>query len=142
MATVILVDESLDAAGLTRAVERDEFGAVATFAGNVRNHARGKRVAAIEYTAYRPLALSEMERIAAEAEQRWGGVAAIGHRLGPIPIGEATVFIAYGYPHRAEAFDACRWIIDTLKETVPIWKRETYDDGEVWIEGDQAIPAS
>ncbi len=140
MAQVMLVDEPIDIAGLTRAVEADKYGAVATFAGNVRDHARGKRVVAIEYTAYRPLAQTQLERLAGEAEFKWGGTCAIAHRLGPIPIGEASVFIAYATPHRGEAFDACRWVIDTLKETVPIWKRETYEDGEVWIEGDQAIP--
>ncbi|HEY3331093.1 MAG TPA: molybdenum cofactor biosynthesis protein MoaE [Capsulimonadaceae bacterium] len=139
MALVMLVDEPLDVAGLTRAAESDAYGAVVTFAGNVRDNARGKRVVAIEYTSYRVLADSELKRIACEAETRWNGTAAVGHRLGPIAIGEATVFIAYGSAHRAEAFEACRWIIDTLKESVPIWKRETYEDGEVWIEGDQAI---
>jgi len=141
MTEVLLVDEPLDAAGLTSSVESAQFGAVATFVGNVRDNARGKRVVAIEYSAYRPLALSEIQRIAREAETRWDGKSAIGHRLGQIPIGEASVIIAFGSAHRGEAFDACRWMIDTLKATVPIWKRETYEDDEVWIEGDQAIPA-
>jgi len=141
MAYVILVDDPLDTSSLQRAVESAAHGAVTTFAGNVRDNARGKRVLAIEYTSYRRLALTELTRLAEEAEKRWEGAAAIGHRLGPISIGEASVFIAFGSPHRAASFEACRWMIDTLKEVVPIWKRETYEDGEVWIEGDQTIPA-
>ena len=140
MARVQLTDETIDSLGIMREVETPGYGAVATFAGNVRDNVQGRKVIAIEYTAYRPLAQSELARIAAEAETRCGGAVVIVHRLGPIAIGDATVFIAVATPHRAEAFETCRWIIDTLKTTVPIWKRETYEDGEVWIEGDNTIP--
>ena len=131
------IDERL----LTRQVASDEFGAIVTFAGIVRNHSGGRRVAAIEYHAYESLAIADMERIAAEAETRFRARCAVAHRLGPISIGEAAVAVAAASEHRAEAFDACRFAIDTIKQSSPIWKRGTYDDGAYWIEGMDAIEA-
>jgi molybdopterin synthase catalytic subunit len=141
MAKAHITDKPIDEADLIRAVEAPGYGALITFAGKVRNYARGKCVVAIEYTAYTPLAQSELTRIAREAEQRTICACAIAHRLGPIPIGETSVFVAVASPHRSEAFETCRWVIDTIKTTVPLWKRETYDDNEVWIEGEQAFLA-
>ena len=117
-------------------------GAVCMFAGQVRENSRGRKVSYLEYKAYVPMAVKEMTRIATEAEARWGCMVAIQHRIGRIELGEASVVIAVGSPHRAEAFEACRWCIDTLKETVPIWKREVCPDGAFWIEGEDALSAS
>jgi len=140
MAIALLVSQPIDSTALVRAVEGAGFGAIVTFSGNVRDFAQGKRVLAIEYSAYNVLAASELQRIADEAQARGGGACALAHRIGPIPIGEASVFIAVSSAHRAEAFDACRWAIDAIKTRVPIWKRETYDDGVVWVEGDRTFP--
>lgn len=115
------------------------FGGYVIFSGNVRDSARGKKVVALSYDCYRPLAEAQMLWIAGEAERRWGARCAIAHRVGAVPMGECSVAIVVGAPHRTEAFEACRWAIDTLKESVPIWKKETYEDGEVWIEGDSAV---
>lgn len=136
---VLLTDEPVDIGRLEKEVASDAFGGYVTFSGNIRDHARGKKVVALSYDCYRPLAEKEMARIAGEVESRWNGRCAIAHRIGPIPMGECSVAIVVGTAHRAEAFAACRWAIDTLKESVPIWKKETYEDGEVWIEGDRAL---
>ena len=141
MATTALQSERIDEQAIAALVNRATCGAVCTFSGTVRNHSRGMRVLALEYTAHDELARRELQRIADAAEERWGAVCAVVHRIGPVPIGESTIYIAVATPHRPAAFEACRWIIDTVKETVPIWKRETTEDGEVWIEGDAAIPA-
>lgn len=141
MDRVLITREPIDEAAVAASVARAEYGAVCTFSGVVRNHSRGKRVLSLEYTAHERLAITEMARIVAEAENRWNATCAVTHRIGSIPIGESSIFIAAGTPHRPEAFEACRWLIDTIKETVPIWKRETTEDGEVWIEGDRAIEA-
>jgi molybdopterin synthase catalytic subunit len=117
-------------------VERPEAGAVVTFAGNVRNHSRGRRVDYLEYSAYVPMAERKLREIAEEAERRWECRVAVRHRTGRLEIGEPSVLIAVSCAHRAAAFDACRYVIDTLKETVPIWKKEVWEDGEVWIEGE------
>lgn len=140
MAGAVLIEGPIDTGWVVRQAESRRYGAVVTFSGNVRDHAQGKRVVAIEYTAYAPLAQAELERIARDAEERDECSCAIAHRLGPIPIGEPSVFIAVGARHRAEAFDICRRVIDTIKLNVPIWKKETYDDGEVWIEGERTYP--
>ena len=124
----IVLDELVDA------VRGDGDGAVATFLGTVRNENAGRRVLLLEYEAYGGMAEREMERIAAEAKTRHGvsGVAIV-HRIGRIEIGEASVGIAVAAPHRAEALDATRFVIDTLKRTVPIWKREHFEGGSVWV---------
>lgn len=114
------------------------YGALVVFDGVVRNHARGRKVQHLFYDAYSPMALREMELIRADLQQRWPGtVASIVHRVGRLEIGESSVVIAVAAPHRGEAFEACRYAIDRLKTTVPIWKKEVYDSGEVWIEGHQ-----
>jgi molybdopterin synthase catalytic subunit len=131
---VRLVREPIDPIGLQAVSPRD--GAVCLFVGTVRNENGGRPVLHLEYEAYEEMALAEMERIAAEVAGRWPVSAVqIIHRLGRIEIGEASVAVAVTSPHRAEAFEACRHAIDTLKATVPIWKKEFYADGAVWLEG-------
>jgi molybdopterin synthase catalytic subunit len=111
-------------------------GGVVTFAGVVRDNARGKRVRSLEYDAYPEMAEREMRAIAGEVAQRWPeSTLAMVHRVGPLAIGEVSVVIVAACPHRAEAFAACRYAIDELKSRVPIWKKEFYEDGEAWVEG-------
>ena len=135
-------DAPIDIAALEARVSAVANGAVCTFAGQVRENSRGRQVSYLEYNAYVPMAVKEMSRIAAEAETKWGCTVAIQHRIGRLDLGEASVVIAVGSPHRAEAFEACRWCIDTLKDTVPIWKREVCPDGAFWIEGEDALSAA
>jgi molybdopterin synthase catalytic subunit len=116
-------------------------GAVATFLGLVRNHNAGRVVQHLEYEGYEPLALRAFERIAAECNDRWPGVrVALHHRLGRIEIGQASVAIAVASAHRANAFAACRYAIERVKQIAPIWKREFFEGGDVWIEGATADP--
>ena len=123
-------------------VERAEAGAVVTFAGNVRSQSRGRRVEYLVYDAYVPMAERQLKEIAAEAERRWDCRVAVRHRTGRLEIGEPSVLIAVSAAHRAAAFDACRYVIDTLKAVVPIWKKEVWEGGEVWIEGEGEAPAA
>ena len=142
MPAVLLTEDPLDLASLSRSVEESGCGAVVTFAGNVRDNARGQRVLYLVYEAYPPLAEKQLRAVAAEAESRWGVRCAVAHRLGRLEIGECSVGVAVASPHRAEAFDACRWVMDTLKATVPIWKKEYFEGGAHWIEGPQAVPSA
>ncbi len=129
----------IDVASLETRVADVANGAVCTFVGQVRRQSRGREVEYLEYRAYVPMAEKQMLQLAIEAEAKWGCEVAIQHRLGKIVLGEASIVIAVGSPHRAEAFAACRWCIDTLKETVPIWKREVCPDGTFWIEGEETM---
>jgi molybdopterin synthase catalytic subunit len=116
-------------------------GAVVTFLGLVRNHNAGRSVRYLEYEAFEPLALRAFERIAGEVQGRWPGVRmALHHRVGRLDIGEASVAIAASSAHRADAFAACRYTIERVKQIAPIWKREFFDGGDVWIEGATADP--
>lgn len=116
-------------------------GAVVTFLGLVRNHNVGRVVTHLEYEAYEALALRSFARIVAEAEERWAGIRlAIHHRTGRIEIGGASVAIAAASAHRGDAFAACRYAIERIKQIAPIWKREFFDGGDVWIEGATADP--
>jgi molybdopterin synthase catalytic subunit len=116
-------------------------GAVTTFLGLVRNHNVGRKVTHLEYEAYEALAARAFERIAAEVAARWPGARmALHHRIGRIEIGDASVAIAVASPHRGDAFAACRYTIERVKQIVPIWKREFFDGGDVWIEGATADP--
>ena len=116
------------------AVASPARGGVVTFAGVVRNHSRGKNVTRLFYEAYVPMALKVMDAIAAEAETKWPGVhVALEHRVGELQPGENAVTIAAAAPHRKDAFLACEYVINRLKEDVPIWKKEFYDDGETWV---------
>ncbi len=116
-------------------------GAIVTFLGLVRNHNQGRRVEYLDYEAYAPLALKTFARIADEARGRWPSARiALHHRTGRVEIGEASVAIAAGSPHRGEAYAACRYVIERVKQIAPIWKREYFDGGDVWIEGATADP--
>lgn len=121
---------------LVRAVTTVSDGGVVTFEGVVRDNSHGKRVRYLEYEVYPDMAEAELAKIAATLAERWGAArVALVHRVGRLEIGECSVVVVVACPHRAEAFDACRFAIDTLKATVPIWKKEVAEDGEEWIEG-------
>jgi molybdopterin synthase catalytic subunit len=136
---VRLTREAIDLASLQSVAAAD--GALALFVGVVRNENAGRSVLHLEYEAYEEMAIAEMERIEAEARRLWPVTdVRIVHRLGRMQIGDASVAVAVASPHRTEAFEACRFAIDTLKRTVPIWKKEFYADGAVWLEG-SAAPA-
>lgn len=112
-----------------------EAGAIDIFIGTVRNRNEGRQVTHLEYEAYEPMALRAMEKIARTAEKQWPvKKLAIVHRTGRLAIGEVAVVVAVATPHRKEAFEACRYVIDTLKTTVPIWKKEYFEGGEWWVE--------
>jgi molybdopterin synthase catalytic subunit len=119
-----------------RAVRRPGSGGLVTFIGSVRDISEGKRVEFLEYEAYEPMALARLQQVVDEAAARWPVQAmAIQHRVGRLEIGEDAVIIAVACPHRAEAFAACEYAIDRLKEIVPIWKKEHGEDGAVWVGG-------
>ena len=126
----------LDRNALVAAVSDPAVGGIVVFEGVVRNSARGKQVRYLEYDVYEEMAEQQIRTIIEEVQQRWGVErVAVAHRFGRLEIGEASVIIVVATPHRAEAFEACRYIIDTLKSTVPIWKKEVATDGEEWVEG-------
>lgn len=134
---VRLIREPIVPAEIVPPLERPEDGAVVVFDGIVRNHSRGRTTHYLEYEAYEAMALAQMQALAAEALQRFAiRNVALVHRLGRLEIGEPSVLIAVYSAHRAAAFDACRWLIDTLKQTVPIWKKEFFADGAVWAPGE------
>jgi molybdopterin synthase catalytic subunit len=117
-------------------------GAVASFVGVVRNTNLNRRVTHLEYEAYEPLAVKALEQIRREAGVEWPGArVAVHHRIGHLAIGEASIVIAASSAHRADAFAACRYVIERVKQIVPIWKREFFEGGEIWIEGATANPA-
>lgn len=132
-----LVRQPIDGAAIAAAIREPADGAVVVFDGIVRNQTRGRRALYLDYTAYEPMALQQMEQLAQQALARYAMRAVwLVHRLGRLEIGETSVFIAVASAHRAAAFDACRWLIDTLKKTVPIWKKEYFEDGAVWADGE------
>jgi MoaE-MoaD fusion protein len=134
---VRIVHERIVAQEIVPPLERAEDGAVTIFDGIVRNHSRGRTTLYLEYEAYEAMALKKMEELSAEALTRYSvRNVAVVHRLGRLEIGESSVLVAVFSAHRAAAFDACRWLIDTLKQTVPIWKKEFFEDGAVWAQGD------
>jgi molybdopterin synthase catalytic subunit len=132
--TFRLTTDAVDLASVVAAVADERAGAIATFLGTTRVHSRGRTVTHLEYEAYEGMAEQEMERIADELKRRYDLCKiAITHRLGRVEIGETSVAIAVSAPHRADALAACKDAIDTLKETVPLWKKEVYEGGEEWI---------
>jgi molybdopterin synthase catalytic subunit len=138
---VTVTTVALDAHAVTGVVAAAGDGAVASFVGLVRNENLGRRVLYLEYEAYEALAIKALERILAEAREIWPDTRlAVHHRIGRLEIGEASVVIAAGSPHRAHAFAACRYAIERVKQIVPIWKREHFEGGEVWLEGATADP--
>lgn len=132
---ITITREPLDRNALIAAVEHASVGGIVVFEGVVRDNARGKQVRYLEYDVYPEMAVAKIREIISEAEQRWGVQrVAVAHRVGRLEIGEASVIIVVAAPHRGEAFDACRYIIDTLKTSVPIWKKEVATSGEEWVE--------
>ena len=134
---VRLVRERIVAQDIVPVMERPADGAVVVFDGIVRNHSRNRKTLYLKYEAYETMALAKMNELAAEARSRFAiRNVALVHRVGRLEIGESSVLIAVYSAHRAAAFEACRWLIDTLKKTVPIWKKEFFEDGAVWADGD------
>jgi molybdopterin synthase catalytic subunit/molybdopterin converting factor small subunit len=135
--TIALVRDRINSEVLADSLKCGEDGAVVVFDGIVRNNSRGRRTQYLFYEAYEEMALAQMQQLATKAMQDFPiRDVAIVHRLGRLEIGESSVAIAVVSAHRAAAFDACRWLIDTLKQSVPIWKKEFFEDGAVWAQGD------
>ncbi len=129
-----LLDQALSPEACTAFVANDRAGAINVFIGTVRNKTQGRAVVRLEFEAYAPMAISEMQKIAKAAREQFPVERiAIHHRTGTLQIGEIAVVIAVATPHRKASFDACQFAIDTLKQTVPIWKKEIFEDGEVWV---------
>jgi molybdopterin synthase catalytic subunit len=139
-----LVRGPIDRAALARHVRAPEDGATVTFDGFARNQSHHRPTLYLDYEAYESMALAKMCEIGAQLHEKFAiDRVAIVHRLGRLEIGETSVFIAVSAPHRAAAFDACRFAIDTLKRTVPIWKKEYFEDGAVWADGElPPVPAA
>jgi len=138
---VAVTPARLDLQALVELVSSEGDGAVASFTGIVRDRNLGRRVLHLEYEAYEPLAIKALARIVDEAQQAWPGTrVALHHRVGRLEIGEASIVIAAASPHRADAFAACRYAIERVKQIVPIWKREHFEGGDVWLEGATADP--
>jgi molybdopterin synthase catalytic subunit len=132
---IALSDTPIDVEKIIAEVSAAEAGAIDIFIGTVRNHNEGRKVTHLAYEAYVPMALREMEKIARTAKRQWPvKKLALIHRTGKLSIGEIAVVVAVATPHRKEAFEACRYVIDALKATVPIWKKEYFEGGELWIE--------
>lgn len=133
-----IIHEVIKAEDVIRAVEVGNAGAIVPFLGIVRNNTGGRKVAYLEYEAYAPMAEKKMAEIAQEISEKWGlDRVAMIHRIGRLEIGEVSVVVAVASPHRREAFEACKYAIDRLKQIVPIWKREVWEDGEEeWVKPD------
>lgn len=137
---VEIVDVAIAADAIVAGMKDGADGAVCVFDGIVRDNSRGRRTLYLDYEAYREMALEQMRRLAAEAIAKFGvRDVAVVHRLGRLTVGETSVLIVVASAHRGAAFDACRWLIDSLKRTVPIWKKESFEDGAVWAAG-EAFP--
>jgi molybdopterin synthase catalytic subunit len=138
-----LTRDPLDARRLEAAVSHAGAGAICTFTGVVRDSSRGRSVTHLDYEAYAEMATAQMRKIGDEIAEQWPDArVAMAHRTGKLEIGEASVVVSVSCPHRAEAIAACKWGIDRLKESVPIWKKEHASDGTFWIEGDEARPTA
>jgi molybdopterin converting factor subunit 1 len=136
----LIVRDAIDTRGVLERMKRGEDGAAVVFEGVVRNQTRGRRTLYLDYEAYEEMALRQMEGLGEQALKQFQvRDVALVHRLGRLEIGETSVLIVVASAHRAAAFEACRWLIDTLKRTVPIWKKEYFDDGAVWADG-EAFP--
>jgi molybdopterin synthase catalytic subunit len=134
---VALTREAIDASRIVAAAKSGEDGAVVVFDGIVRNHSRGRRTLHLDYEAYEEMAVRQMRELGGKARERFGvRQVTMVHRLGRLEIGETSVLIVVASAHRSAAFEACRWLIDTVKQTVPIWKKETFSDGAVWAPGE------
>jgi MoaE-MoaD fusion protein len=136
-----LTRESIPADAIVAAAKQGSDGAVVVFDGIVRNNTRGRRTLHLDYEAYEEMAVKQIAELAAQAIERFGVRAVtLVHRLGRLQIGETSVLIVVASAHRGAAFEACRWLIDTLKKMVPIWKKETFADGAVWSDGEPFPP--
>ncbi|KYG73739.1 MULTISPECIES: molybdenum cofactor biosynthesis protein MoaE [Roseivirga] len=134
MEKIYITSDRLSSQACIDLVSDNGSGGLVVFIGNVRNKTKDKAVQYLDFESYEPMALKEMQKIADEAVSRWNlHDMVIHHRVGKVPIGEEAVIIACSSPHRKESFAACEFAIDTLKETVPIWKKEVFEDGEVWV---------
>jgi len=132
--SILITSEKLDLAICNEFVQDDTCGGIALFVGTVRNHTKGKEVKRLDFSAYEPMAIKEMHKIAKQAIEKFDiSKIAIHHAVGNLKIGDVPVIIAVSSAHRDAAFKACKFAIDTLKETVPIWKKEHFEDGEVWV---------
>ncbi len=131
---ILVSDKALDVQAVIDAVQTEQAGAINVFIGTVRNQTSQKSVIGLEYEAFEAMAIKKMEEIAEQAKAKFPVLkVAIAHRVGKLKLGEIAVVIAVATPHRAESFAACKFIIDTLKEVVPIWKKEIFEDGDVWV---------
>ncbi len=131
---ITISDKPLDVQAVIEAVQTEEAGAINVFIGTVRNQTAQKNVVGLDYEAFEAMAIRKMQEIAEEAKAKFPVLkVAIAHRVGKLKLGEIAVVIAVATPHRAESFAACKFIIDTLKEVVPIWKKELFEDGDVWV---------
>lgn len=134
MIDIQIFDEPLDTGHCVELASNPSSGGNTAFIGTVRNQTKGKKVVRLEFESYIPMAISEMRKIADEVKKRWDAYSIVmHHRVGVLAVGEIAVIIVVATPHRAAAFEACQYAIDTLKETVPIWKKEIFEDGEVWV---------
>ncbi len=131
---VEITDKPIKIDEVIKSVTSENAGAIDVFIGTVRNKTKGKTVVKLDFEAYEPMAITEMQKIVNTAKQKWSiEKIAVVHRVGLLEIGDVPVVIAVSTPHRKDSFDACQFVIDTLKETVPIWKKEIFEDGEVWV---------
>ncbi len=129
-----ITQKPLTPEAITQLVRRDTNGAVVTFLGTARLYNEGRRVWYLEYEAYRPMADNKLKEITREIRDRWGiEDVALAHRLGRLEIGEISLVVAVAAPHRQGAFEACHYAVDRIKQIVPVWKKEVFEDGEVWI---------
>ena len=134
MIDIQITEEPLDAAKCLSAISSHEAGGNAVFIGTVRNQPKGKEVLHLDFEAYEPMAIKEMHKIAARCMKRWELIGlAIHHRTGRLQLGEVPVVIAVASAHRKNAFEACEFAIDELKKSVPIWKREFFENGDLWV---------
>jgi len=134
MYKIEILNEPLNVHSCYQQVEDDACGGIDIFVGTVRDHTQSKRVIQLEFEAYEPMAIAELEKIVQTCMQQWPVKRiCIQHRVGVLKVGEIAVIIAVSAAHRTAAFDACRYIIDTLKQTVPIWKKEFFQDGAIWV---------
>ncbi|WP_084080207.1 molybdenum cofactor biosynthesis protein MoaE [Edaphobacter aggregans] len=132
-----IIDDVIPAAEIVAGLKSGPDGAVCVFDGIVRDNSRGRKTLLLDYEAYREMALAQMKALAAEAVERFSvRDVAMVHRLGRLVVGETSVLVVVASAHRGAAFDACRWLIDTLKKTVPIWKKEQFEDGAIWADGE------
>ena len=142
-AMIEITHDVLDPEAVTAKVRKDSNGAVVTFLGSTRDHNSGRKVLHLEYEAYRPMADNQLGRIADEIRQRWAvDDVAISHRLGRLEIGELSLVVSVASPHRKEAFEACQYSIDRIKQAVPIWKKEFFEGGDVWVGSQEDIPVT